>query len=54
MEVYGVSVHKKALIYKALRFFLEFSRVHWSGAWWKRGESNNLIQTIAAELYIEP
>jgi hypothetical protein len=33
VEVYGVSIHKKALIYRALRFFLEFSGARWSGIW---------------------
>jgi hypothetical protein len=33
VEVYRVRILKKALIYRALRFFLEFFGVHWSGVW---------------------
>jgi len=42
VEFNGVSIHKKALIYRALRTSMEFSRVYWSSIWWRRGEPTSL------------
>ena len=41
VEVYGVSTHKKALIYRALKLSVEFPRLLWSGIWWRRGDLNS-------------
>ena len=46
MEVYGVSIHKKALIYRAFRTSMDFSRVHWSSIWWRRGELNTQLKAL--------
>jgi len=52
MEVYGVSIHKKAHKYWALRTSMEFSRVYWSSIWWRRGELNPRPSVRGLRLYM--
>ena len=53
MEVYGVSMHKKALIYRAFRTSLDVSRVRWSGIWWRRGDLNTQLKALLSiRIYI--
>jgi len=52
VEAYGVSIHKKALIYRALRISMGFSRVHWSSIWWRRGDLNPRPSVRDLEIYM--
>jgi hypothetical protein len=52
VEVYGVSMHKKALIYRAFRTSLDVSRVRWSGIWWRRGDLNPRPSALFLRVYM--
>jgi len=52
VEFNGVSIHKKAQKYWALRTSMEFSRVYWSSIWWRRGELNPRPSVRGLRLYM--